>query len=231
MFKLAMHKNAGHVGKNVRSRLHWYRLAVLSTDRFVLAAAAQMSLLYAAGLSLSSSSDNFAVGVSLGLSELSLPVRLNAIVAVANAAGALVATHGGQAIGSAVPTLAPALASLVFGYLAWDELGSWTRGESASPLAKLAAEGVAVRLAVPMTLNNLAGGLAGGVAGVAPSIAFAMAFVASFVAMLGGHVLGRMAGRQLAGWLDARLASGVILTTLALAQAAAAARLTTFSIF
>ena len=115
-----------------------------------------MSLLYAAGLSLSSSSDNFAVGVSLGLSELSLPVRLNAIVAVANAAGALVATHGGQAIGSAVPTLAPALASLVFGYLAWDELGSWTRGESASPLAKLAAEGVAVRLAVPMTLNNLA---------------------------------------------------------------------------
>ena len=64
------HKNAGHVGKDVRSTLHWYRLAVLSTDRFVLAAAAQMSLLYAAGLSLSSSSDNFAVGVSLGLSEL-----------------------------------------------------------------------------------------------------------------------------------------------------------------
>ena len=193
-----------------------------------------MSLLYAVGLSLSSSSDNCAVGISLGLSGLPLPVRLNAIVAIANAAGALVATHGGQAIGSAAPTLAPALASVVFGYLAWDELSSWTRGDSASPLAKLAAENLAFRLAVPMTLNNLAGGLAGGVAGVTPTVAVATVFVASFVAMLVGHAIGQTAGHQLAGWLDARLASGVILTALALAQAfeaAEAARLTPGSVF
>ena len=175
--------------------------------------------MYAAGLALSASSDNFAVGVSLGLSERSLPTRLNAVVAMANAAGALLATHGGQALGSAAPTLAPALASVAFWYLAWEELGSWLRGDPASPLTKLAAEGVAVRLAVPMTLNNVAGGLAGGVAGVTPSVAFFLALVASFVAMLVGHSLGQVAGRRLAGRLDARLAAGIILIALALAQA------------
>ena len=69
------------------------------------------------------------------------------------------------------PTIAPALAGLVFAFLARDELGSWARGEPSSPLAALAAEGVAVRLALPMTLNNIAGGLAGGVAGVPPALA------------------------------------------------------------
>ena len=171
--------------------------------------------LYALGLALSSSTDNFAVGTSLGLSAIDLPIQLNLIVSFCNATGALLASFGGFFLGQLAPAVAPLLAAAVFVYLGREEWVSYAGGSSASPLAKLAADGLAFRLAGPMTLNNLAGGVAGGAVGVSPWAAFVLACIASFVTMFAGHRLGRWAGPALHRHLDARVLAATIFFGLA----------------
>ena len=175
---------------------------------------------YGAGLALSSSSDNFAVGVSLSLSGAALSRRLNGIVALCNAGGAMLAALGGVWLGAAAPTAAPLFAAAVFGYLGWQELASWRAGESASPLAQLAADGLALRLALPMTLNNLAGGVAGGVVGVGPVLAGLLALLASWLAMQTGFALGQRVGPALEKVLEPRLMAALLFVALGAAQLA-----------
>lgn len=92
--------------------------------------------------------------------------------------GAWAATVGGAV---AAPLLA---ASLAFMYLGYQEVCNHHNNNT--PLLLM----LSFRLAVPMTLNNLAGGVAGGVAGIQPGVAFLYALVASLVAMASGHVFG-----------------------------------------
>ena len=74
------------------------------------------------------------------------------------------------------------------------------------------------KLAIPMTLNNLAGGIAGGVVGIGPTLAGGSAFVASFVMMAVGYVLGKCVGGALDGRLDVRLLSCAIFAFLCVSQ-------------
>ena len=174
--------------------------------------------LYALGLSVSSSTDNFAVGASLGVAGLTLRTRFNLIIAAANAAGAYVAATGGQLIGRFADGAGAWLAAAVFAHLSVQEGASLARGEAASPLLRLAEQAAAAQLAVPMTLNNLAGGIAGGVVGIGPTLAGGSAFVASFVMMAVGYVLGKCVGGALDGRLDVRLLSCAIFAFLCVSQ-------------
>ena len=170
---------------------------------------------FAAMLAIGSSVDNLAVGVSLGVSGQRLIPWVNLVVGACNALGALLASYGGLWMGAAVPTLAPLFAGATFAYLGYSEAASYYYREE-SPLTKLAAEGVVVRLAVPMTLNNLAGGVAGGVAGVSPFAAALSVLAASTIMMWGGHKLGRWVGDSMS--VDPRVVAGSIFFLLALAQ-------------
>ena len=117
----------------------------------------------------------------------------------------------------------------------------WSDEESV--LAALALEGNAWKLALPMTLNNLAGGVAGGLAGVGPLELATGGFLASFMLMWSGHAIGcyiqrwhRLAAvrdadaaeaakksqRPSMGWFDARLLGAAVFFGLAYAQASEA---------
>ena len=173
---------------------------------------------FTAVLAVGSSVDNAAVGMSLGVSGQKLQPWVNVSIATCNSLGALMASYGGLWMGAAVPMLAPLLAGATFAFLGYSEAASWYHCEE-SPLAKLAAEGVVLRLAVPMTLNNLAGGVAGGVAGVSPYEAALSVLVASTLMMWGGHRAGRVLGASVP--VDPRVAAGGIFFLLAFAQIAA----------
>ena len=173
----------------------------------------------AAVLSLGSSTDNFAIGASLGIAGLMLKLKFNVLIAAANGVGALVAAAGAHAIGQMANSFGLWIAASVFAYLAWQEGGSLWAGEPASPLLKLAERGVALQLAVPMTLNNLAGGIAGGVVGIGPLLAGSSAFCASFAMMATGFFVGQRLHSVLHGsQLDVRLFSCSIFVTLAYGQ-------------
>ena len=177
-------------------------------------------LLLAMALAISSSMDNFAVGLSVGLAGREMSVRSNTIIAVCNAFGALVSASVGMAATTLVPQVVPPLfAGAIFLYLGADEYRSWHRGDAASPLASKAADGLAWQLALPMTLNNLAGGAAGGAAGIGAAMAGISALVASFVLCAGGAWLGRVVGDKLEGWLEPRLISATIFLAVASLQA------------
>ena len=103
----------------------------------------------ALGLALSSSTDNFAVGASLGIAGLRLQHRFNLAIAAANSCGALLATEGGQLIGQVASSAGPWIAAAVFFYLSWQEGASLWRGEPASPLLALAEQGVAMQVRTP----------------------------------------------------------------------------------
>ena len=78
---------------------------------------------------------------------------------------------------------------------------------------------IAVQLAVPMTLNNLAGGIAGGVVGISPWLLGTSAFCASFAMMATGFFVGQRLHSVLHGsQLDVRLFSCSIFVTLAYEQ-------------
>uniref|UniRef100_A0A7S4P4K2 GDT1 family protein n=1 Tax=Paramoeba aestuarina TaxID=180227 RepID=A0A7S4P4K2_9EUKA len=173
------------------------------------------SFFFAIVLAIGSSVDNLAVGVSLGVSGQRLRPWVNFAIAGSNALGAFLASFGGLWMGEAIPTLAPLLAGVTFAFLSYSEFSSWYHHEE-SPLTKLAAEGVVIRLAVPMTLNNLAGGVAGGVAGVSPFVAALSVLVASAVMMWGGHRAGRWLGGTLP--VDPCVVAGGIFAVLALTQ-------------
>lgn len=179
-------------------------------------------------LAISSSTDNFAVGLSVALAGAELPLRVNVIIAVCNAVGALASAALGEAIGVVVPMLGPGAAAVIFIYLAKEEIDSYRAGEDMSPLASSAAQGLAWKLAPPMTLNNLAGGVASGVLGIAPSIALACALLASLVMMQGGYVLGGLllrfgtsgsgSGGTCWRYVDPRVAAACIFGCVAIVQ-------------
>lgn len=174
--------------------------------------------LFTVALAVSSSMDNFAIGLSVALAGRELPSSVNAIVAICNALGALAATVAGNAASQHSPLLAPLCAAAIFGYLGYEEIASWRRGDAASPLAQSAADGLAFKLAVPMTLNNLAGGVAGGAAGVNAGSAFASVLVASFVLARAGALIGRTVAPWLERWFEPRVLAAVIFASVALVQ-------------
>lgn len=178
-----------------------------------------MALLHLVLLSCTSSLDNFVVGVTLGMHGDFLPLRLNAIISSANAFGALASTKAGVVMGQAAPQLAGAAAGLIFLYLAGGEAVGWWTNEPSS-LSSLALKGDAWKLALPMTLNNLAGGVAGGLSGYASFSMGAAAFLASFGLMALGHRTGKLGANASA--LDPRLAATAAFATLGLQQLAGA---------
>ena len=87
-------------------------------------------------------------------------------------------------------------------------------------MSSLALKGDAWKLALPMTLNNLAGGVAGGLSGYASFSMGAAAFLASFGLMALGHRTGKLGANASA--LDPRLAATAAFATLGLQQLAGA---------
>lgn len=167
-------------------------------------------------LSVSSSVDNFIVGVTLGVQGTSAySHELNAIVAAANALGAFLSSFVGRVMGKVVPTLAGLGAAAIFLYIGIDEFVGWATQKS-SALESLALRGNAWKLALPMTLNNLAGGIAGGVTGIRPVQMGLGAFIASFLFMLGGYYLGRLSSAAL--HFDPGIIAAIAFTGLGLVQ-------------
>lgn len=180
---------------------------------------------YAFLLACGSSTDNFAVGASLGLLHKPLHATANAIISLLNAAGAFVAAAGGHILGELAPTMAVIFAALIFGYLAADELIAWKSGDGAESTLTMDSRSSknylkeAMRIAVPMTLNNLAGGVAGGAAGIDPRTAGTLALLASYCMMKMGHVVGAFLMPSLGRHVDTRVISGAIFFGLSLSQA------------
>jgi putative Mn2+ efflux pump MntP len=172
----------------------------------------------AALLYISSSTDNFAVGASVALSGSPHSVYVNGVIAVCNASAALVSAAFGVYLGDAAPTVAPLAAAIIFLYLAYEEVRSLLQGEDASPLAQMAVSGLAWRLAVPMSINNLAGGIAGGVVGIGPLQAGFWALVASYAMFRLGHYVGDNLSRFIEGCLDPRVLAATIFTIVAMMQ-------------
>ena len=77
-----------------------------------------------------------------------------------------------------------------------------------------------LKLAVPMTLNNLAGGIATGITGVSPFVAAAAALCASFSMMAAGYWLGKACAAHMKRCIDPRLLSAIVFTLVALMQIA-----------
>lgn len=139
-------------------------------------------------LSLASSTDNFMVGLSVGIGNRSLSFGVNALISVCNATGAWLAGFGGSVIGQQLPSyVSPLLSVITFGALALKEFWEFyqtarrkrsvrlndsvqhqsnekyfldTNNSSENNVPKLDITR-AMQLAIPMTLNNLAGGVAG----------------------------------------------------------------------
>jgi len=166
-------------------------------------------------LACSSSLDNFVVGLSLGANKSVKPHQLNAIVAAANATGAALSASVGVFLGSLVPQCASLGAAGVFLWLAFGEASSAYRGERSS-LTDLALKGNSWRVALPMTLNNLAAGVAGGVARLPPLRMGFAAFFASFCLMDLGYRLGACIGNDTR--VDPRIIAALAFSFLGLSQ-------------
>ena len=73
-------------------------------------------------LALASSTDNFMVGLSVGISNQSLSFGVNALISICNATGAFLASFGGSALSQSLPPhLPPLLSAIAFGVLALRE--------------------------------------------------------------------------------------------------------------
>eukprot|EP00593_Proboscia_inermis_P016656 CAMPEP_0171311314 /NCGR_PEP_ID=MMETSP0816-20121228/21551_1 /TAXON_ID=420281 /ORGANISM="Proboscia inermis, Strain CCAP1064/1" /LENGTH=204 /DNA_ID=CAMNT_0011796011 /DNA_START=99 /DNA_END=713 /DNA_ORIENTATION=+ len=171
-------------------------------------------------LSIGSSTDNFTVGASLGLSSKPLEFHANLIISIANAAGAFISCAGGQILEQALfQGIAPILAGLAFLYLAYDEFTT-PPPKKQGPEVNNTLDNTScvniMKLAIPMTLNNLAGGVAGGAAGVKPILSGVMAFIASFAMMKLGYKLGIHLGPTLREKVDTHFISSCIFGSLAL---------------
>ena len=195
--------------------------------------------LHALLLSLGSSTDNFAVGLSLGLTRRKLDLSDNLIISTLNALGACISASGGRWLGILLASreggtspgsfpLTSLLAGGIFAYLAVDELASWRRSGCGDPCPAIGRSGGgvrdAVRIGLPMTLNNLAGGAAGGAAGVGAATSGLLALFASFAMMKIGHIVGSSSlGVWVGRRVDARAVAGFIFAALALSQFLSAA--------
>jgi putative Mn2+ efflux pump MntP len=180
-------------------------------------------------LALASSTDNFTVGVTIGVCGKLLPLWVNGLISGCNASGAMMAAYGGALASQHMPLLAPLLAAFAFGYLSWSEIVNYY-GRTKRQTSKHKEDdehhqqkpkehqplhlASVLRLALPMTLNNLAGGVAGGAAGLSPWMASAYALLASFGMMAVGHSVGIKLGRNLSH--DPSLIAGILLALLCL---------------
>ena len=134
---------------------------------------------------------------------------------------------------AAAATLAPPmLAAVAFGYLAIQELVSYlqakrkdqekssSKKKETTPIFRPKRHlqhwtfADVAKLALPMTLNNLAGGVAGGAAGISPWINCIYAFLSSFLMMLVGFRIGKKLGNSLP--FDPSLLSAALLAALCL---------------
>jgi putative Mn2+ efflux pump MntP len=151
-----------------------YSIMVLFLEAFILA--------------LASSTDNFMVGLSVGITNRYLSLSVNVLISICNATGALLASIGGNILGENLPSfVSPLLSAITFGGLALQEFLEFIRTvqrkekqrgyESNDFIANNNSSDIsnssscnsgtsldisrALQLAFPMTLNNLAGGVAG----------------------------------------------------------------------
>jgi putative Mn2+ efflux pump MntP len=179
---------------------------------------------YAILLACGSSTDNFAVGTTLGISSKPLDSSSNAIISLFNAFGAFVSAAGGHLLGELAPLCATLFAALIFAYLAVDEFISYWRRrnndtDATSTLTmKSGSTKDALQIAIPMTLNNLAGGAAGGAAGIDAKTAGLMALLASFIMMKLGHVTGSYLMASVGNKIDTSIVAGGIFACLAMMQ-------------
>ena len=179
-------------------------------------------------LSVSSSLDNAAIGLALGLRRRPLDWRFNVVISISNALGALVSAFVGARLGSFAPTLAGVLAGCLFLILAVAEIRGGT-GEGMLGGAFSSSSGSSIReaykLAIPMTLNNLAAGTAGGLAGAGPVNMCLAAAMASYALMFLGHLAGSspIAARFVTGKLNSAVISAAIFGTLGVLQLLGAA--------
>jgi putative Mn2+ efflux pump MntP len=178
-------------------------------------------------LSIASSTDNFTVGfsISIGIQHFcSLPFQVNAGISLANATGALLSSSFGGLLSKRIPSLAPILAAIAFGYLAIQEILAFRQSKAEGsrekkndstriPPVKWTLSKIS-KLALPMTLNNLAGGIAGGAAGLSPTLNFMYAFLSSYLMMDVGFRIGRKLGGSLP--FDPSLLASFLLATLCL---------------
>ena len=167
-------------------------LTVAAGAACTVLAALSSWVLYTQGallLAVSSSTDNLAVGFSLGLAGHPLPVSTNLIVSSTNTLGMVLASFGGQLLHGAAPQLGGALGGCIFLYLGAGEIWSiGGSGQQSSPLASLYEK--PWLLALPMTLNNIAGGVAAGLSGEPPGAVAVLTFLMSLTLMAAGWVLG-----------------------------------------
>jgi len=79
-------------------------------------------------LALASSTDNFMVGLSVGITNRHLSVSVNVLISICNAAGAWLASIGGNIIGENLPSfVSPLLSAITFGGLALQEFLEFIR--------------------------------------------------------------------------------------------------------
>ena len=138
------------------------------------------------------SADVAAAGVALALSGVASDACVTLAIAACCALGAAAAAFIGNTLITALPCYTIALAtSLLFAWLGWTEYCAWI-DDSRPSLARLPAESLALRVAAPLALNNLAGGFGG----VDPSDAqhpcagAIGVLVITYVAMCAGHFVG-----------------------------------------
>ena len=178
-------------------------------------------------LACGSSTDNFAVGTSLGISNKSLSSSTNAIISFFNAFGAYISASGGYyLLGRLAPAYATLFAALIFSYLSIDDFNAYrhkrsdngTDRSSSTLRMKSDSPRDALRIAIPMTLNNIAGGAAGGAVGIGALTAGVAALLASFCMMKLGHVIGKHLMASLESRINTCVISGGIFASLAVMQ-------------
>lgn len=159
-------------------------------------------------LAMASSTDNFAVGLGVGLAQKPLLAKTNVIISVCNALGAWVASVFGNGWTDQGCWLS-ILASLAFFYLAYQEIRNEEGDDDDAP-SNNKSTAVSPIMAIPMTLNNLVGGVAGGVVGISPAMAAICALIASYLTMAVGHWMGKSASNHTAAlYQPSRLAAGI----------------------
>ena len=181
---------------------------------------------YAIFLASGSSTDNFAVGASLGISNKPLSLSANAVISCLNAFGAFISASGGHLLGELAPLFATLFAALIFAYLSIDEFTSYIRNAqcndqgSSTLTMKSGNLRDALRIAIPMTLNNLAGGAAGGAVGINAMTSGVSALIASFSMMKLAHVIGKQLKVSVGDKISTGAVSGTIFACLAIIQLA-----------
>ena len=112
------------------------------------------------------------------------------------------------------------IAALAFLYLGLKEGYEWHYDQEQENEVTSTNVESAWKLAIPMTLNNVAGGVAGGLAGTDPLVMFMAAFLASYGLMSLGYFLGSYTSNGYSDKkeCDPRLASSCIFIIIGIFQ-------------